>query len=190
MRAEGIEGPREVNEERETEERKRKEGGVEGQRSSTIRGRSKNCLCIPGIIRVTINFALRVLSIILALPAFIRPARISRVLVIAAFTLSRSLFSSSSSLFISFSFRKRIPDTADRSREIASRRERPRGRLSKKFIVGKLQCFDNFLPCRGAVSDAPRLRAPGHDCGRKEHALTQILRRLKQRSKLFESGCA
>lgn len=56
-------------------------------------------------------------------------------------------------------------------------------RLSKKFIVSKLQCFDNILPCHAAVSIAPRHST--HDCDRKEHALTQILCRLKQRFELW-----
>jgi len=68
-------------------------------------------------------------------------------------------------------------------REPIARSHPGHGRLSKKFIVGKLQCFDNFLPCHAAVSAAPRHKH--HDCGRKEHALTQILCRLKQRFGLW-----
>lgn len=45
-------------------------------------------------------------------------------------------------------------------REPIARSHPGHGRLSKKFIVSKLQCFDNFLPCHAAVSAASRRKHP------------------------------
>lgn len=125
-------------------------------------GRAREIAHAPGIIPYTINFCAPRLSITLC-PSVLYSVRGPASLL--------SRFSSLTPLF----FAKppfRIPARTEiaRSTLLLDSRE--------KFIVGKLQCFDNFLPRRSSTRGT-------HDCDRKEHALTQILRRLKQRFGLF-----
>lgn len=115
----------------------------------------------PALSRTQLTFVRPVYRLLCALPSFIRPGPAS--------LLSR--FSSLSPLFPSKT-PFRIPARTEIARSTLPVDPR------EKFIVGKLQCFDNFLPRRSSTRGT-------HDCDRKEHALTQILRRLKQRFGLF-----
>lgn len=51
------------------------------------------------------------------------------------------------------------PHAARTGRSVIDRTLTARGRLSKKFIVGKLQCFDNFFALPNVAVSAPPRRS-------------------------------
>lgn len=98
----------------------------------------------------------------------IPPSFIQRVLIIGLVSPPFFLFSKTHSGSSGANrSRDRIPATVDFRRNLSS----------VNYSV-------STISCRATLQSAPLLGASTHDCSRKEHALTQILCRLKQRYEL------